>query len=93
MSDLIPVSWMTFRVFDPGRSAENSQLSDPSTKLFLLASMLASLPYQDLVPPSHVNAFGWTGRPFALHVAIASSCNTLLCHQYTCPGLERLYMI
>ncbi|GFO14957.1 hypothetical protein PoB_004146200 [Plakobranchus ocellatus] len=44
------------------RLAENSQSSQPSSKLFLCVSILATLPHQDLVQPSDMNtsafAFG-----------------------------------
>ncbi|GFO47946.1 hypothetical protein PoB_007445100 [Plakobranchus ocellatus] len=76
MSGLIPVSWIILGcLLHSGRSAENCQSSQPSSKLVLCVSMLAALPNQYLVPPSNVNtsalAFGWTGRPFASHIAIS----------------------
>ncbi|GFN78161.1 hypothetical protein PoB_000466700 [Plakobranchus ocellatus] len=90
MSCLVLVSWMTL-----GRSAENSQSSQPSSKLFLSVSMPAALSCQDFVPPSDMNtsafALGRTSRPLR-QISLSQVIVTLDCvTTCTCPGLELLW--
>ncbi|GFN81808.1 hypothetical protein PoB_000831400 [Plakobranchus ocellatus] len=78
-----------------GEMAENSQSSEPSSKLFLRVSTPAALLHQDFVPPYDVNtcalAFGRTSRPFASRIAIASSRNTLLYRRVYLPWLRATF--
>ncbi|GFO15785.1 hypothetical protein PoB_004229000 [Plakobranchus ocellatus] len=87
MSGRTPLSCMTTGcLFHSRRSAINSQSSHPLNTHARGTSMPG---FGSTLQCDNVNttalAFGWTEGPFAPHIALTSSCNTLLCRHVYLP--------